>query len=256
MNTQFENDTQTATIEPPKAPNSQPRPKTAPAAPRHSAWDDQEAEVAAWKKWALPVIAGVLLAGGIGFVAQTMSKKGPTPPPEQETVKVEIFRQPPPPPVIPPPPQQMEDKKDDVVEEVKEPDAQPEPAAQVETALKGDGSGGMVLKSGNGSGVFNPGNSVSPERLRWKAYAGQVSNSITRALGSNPKTRKASMQIVVHVWLDSTGAITRATLDGSTSDAALDAAIRELLPGLQAPEPPPVGMPMPINMKITGRRPN
>jgi TonB family protein len=150
-----------------------------------------------------------------------------------------------------------EKKQEQMIEEVKPDEAPPEATPQVETALKGSGNSGMVLKSGNGSGVFNRGNTVSAERMRWSAYAGQVKSRIGQVLESNPKTRKARMTIVVHVWLDDTGRITRAKLDGSTGDSAVDAAIRdEILPGLQISGAPPQGMPMPINMRITARRPN
>jgi periplasmic protein TonB len=251
MITELEEKKQPTTIQPPK--------NTARKAPAHSNWDDEEQEVSGFKKWRVPIIVGIALASGIGFFAQAMSKKTAAPPPKQEPMKVTIVAPPPPPPpqTPPPPPPQAEEKKQEMIEEVKEEEAPAEPTPQVETALKGSGNTGMTLKSGNGSGVFTNRNTVSAERLRWSAYAGQVKSRIGQVLESHPKTRKASMQLVVHVWLDDTGRITRAKLDGSSSDSALDAAIRdEILPGLQISGPPPQGMPMPINMRITARRPN
>jgi len=247
-------------LEEKKQPTNTPPPRrTTSSAPSHSAWDDEEPEVSAFKKWRIPVTIGLLLAGGIGFVAHSMSKKTATPPPKQETTIVRIENRPPPPPPPPTPPQQqqVEEKKQEMIEEVKQVEAQPEPANQVETALKGDGNSGMVLKSGNGNGVFNGRNTVSAERMRWSAYAGQVKTSVGRVLETHPKTRKMSSQIVIHVWLDETGRVTRATLDGTTGDSGMDAAIRgEILPGMQISGPPPQGMPMPINMRITARRPS
>jgi hypothetical protein len=65
------------------------------------------------------------------------------------------------------------------------------------------------------------------------------------------------MMIEVRVWPDVTGRITRAKLNNSTGDSALDALIRdEILTGIQMSEPPPEGMPTPIIMRITARRPN
>jgi TonB family protein len=65
------------------------------------------------------------------------------------------------------------------------------------------------------------------------------------------------MMIEVRVWPDATGRITRAKLDRSTGDAALDAAIRdEALSGLQLQQPPPEGMPTPIVLRVSARRPN
>ncbi len=90
---------------------------------------------------------------------------------------------------------------------------------------------------------------------RW--YAGQVGTKIADALRNHPKTRKATLRVDVHVWLDASGKITRATLDNPTGDSAIDAALKnEILPGIQISEPPPAGMRMPIPLRLTARRPN
>jgi protein TonB len=69
-------------------------------------------------------------------------------------------------------------------------------------------------------------------------------------------TRTANIRAEVKVWADSTGRITRATVANSTGNAALDTALRdEVLTGLQLSEPPPQGMPMPIVLRVTARRP-
>ena len=150
----------------------------------------------------------------------------------------------------------MEEKKQEMIVEEKVEEAAPDPTPQVETALKGAGNTGMVLKSGNGSGVFANRSNVSAEKMRWSAYAGQVKSRISQALESNPRTRKVSMKIDIHVWPDATGRITRAKLDTSTGDRALDETIREILTGLQISQPPPEGMPASIAMRISARRPN
>ena len=249
-----------AQLEEPRTIATAPAPKTptSPKPPSHSGWDDDEEETSGFKKWRVPVIAMLVLAGGIGFFANAMSKKSAAPPPKQEVTVVHLIAPPQtPPPPPPPPPPQAEEKKQDIIEEVKQDDAPPEPAPQVETALKGGGNTGMVLKSGNGSGVFANRNNVSAERMRWSAYAGQVKSRISQALESNPRTRKARIQLDIRVWPDATGRITRAKLDTTTGDAALDALIRdEILTGLQISEPPPAGMPSAILMRINARRPN
>ena len=51
--------------------------------------------------------------------------------------------------------------------------------------------------------------------------------------------------------------VTRASLVSSTGDPAVDAAIKaDVLTGLQLDAPPPEGMPLPIVMRLTARRPN
>jgi len=94
-------------------------------------------------------------------------------------------------------------------------------------------------------------------RSRWGWYAGQVQKTVAEALRQNPRLRKAAMSAQVRVWADSNGRVTRVTLAKSTGDPALDEAITsEALRGLQLAEAPPRGMPMPINLKLTARRPN
>ena len=144
-----------------------------------------------------------------------------------------------------------------MIEEEKVEEAQPEPSPQVETAVKGPGSGGMSIKAGNSSGIFSNRNANLNPRLKWSAYATTAQTRIMDELRRNPKTRKAALRVDVRIWPDSTGRIARANLASSTGDASLDAAIRdEVLSGLQLPQPPPEGMPTPIVMRVTARRPN
>lgn len=229
------------------------------AAHVHSTWDDEEEEKTAFQKYRLPVIAGILLATGIGFVAKSLSTRSGGPAPKQEVMMVTTIAQPTPPPPLatPPPPPPMEEKKQEMVVEEKVEEATPDPTPQVETALKGGGNTGMVLKSGNGSGVFAQRSAANAEAMRRSAYAGQVKSRIQQALESNARTRKAGMMIEIRVWPDATGRITRAKLANSTGDTALDALIRdEILTGLQISQLPPEGMPTPIIMRISARRPN
>ena len=64
------------------------------AAPAHSSWDDEEEEKSAFQKYRLPVIAGIILATGIGFVAKSLSGKSSAPPPKQEVMIVHTLAQP------------------------------------------------------------------------------------------------------------------------------------------------------------------
>lgn len=258
MNTELEDPTVAATPSSQNVSAAPSPPITHATIASPSSWDDLEEEKSAFQKYRLPVIAGILLATGIGFVAKSLSGKSSAPPPKQEVMVVHTIAQPTPPPPAPtPPPPPMEVKKEEMIVEEKVEEAAPDPTPQVETALKGAGNTGMVLKSGNGSGVFSGRNTVNAEAMRRSAYAGQVKTRIQQALESNPRTRKAGMTIEIRVWPDASGRITRAKLANSTGDTALDALIRdEILTGLQISQPPPEGMPAPIIMRISARRPN
>ena len=144
-----------------------------------------------------------------------------------------------------------------MIEEEKEVEDEPDPAPAVDTAVKGPSSGGIAVPAGNSRVSLGSENAGLSTKARWSAYAAQVQARIGDALRSNPRTRKASTRVTVRIWIDSTGRINRATLGGSTGDAATDAALRdEVLSGLQIAQPPPDDMKMPIVMRVTARRPS
>jgi outer membrane biosynthesis protein TonB len=65
------------------------------------------------------------------------------------------------------------------------------------------------------------------------------------------------MSIQVKIWANAAGLVTKAQLVGSTGNPELDTVLRnEVLSGIRLPEPPPAGMPMPINLRISARKPN
>ena len=250
MNTN-EEDSNVATLTPPK-----PKPLNVPE-PSHESWGDDEDEATGFKKWGPPLIVGILAIVGIGFGVKVFSKGDNGPVRKQETTYVQMVLPPapPPPPPPPPPPEAMKEEK--MIEEEKEEEAPPDAAPAAATAIKGPSTGGMAIQAANRGGVFSGRKSGPTERMKWSAYANQTGSRISQALRDSPRTRSAKLEIVVRVWVDLTGRITRAKLDTSSGDAGIDAAIRdEIITGMQLSQPPPDGMAMPINMKVTGRRPN
>jgi TonB family protein len=142
---------------------------------------------------------------------------------------------------------------------LEDPDPKPadDPPPMLATGIKGDGPGGIAGlgsgrdRMGNGNTLGNRGGG------KWDNFARQVQNKVSEGLRRNPKTRAASVStLTVRMWPDSTGRVARAKLAGSTGNAALDAAIEEVLTGLQLDEPPPAGMPLPIVLRISERRPH
>ena len=62
------------------------------------------------------------------------------------------------------------------------------------------------------------------------------------------------MTVTAKIWADETGRITRASVSGGSGDPAINAALQnEVLTGLQLQSPPPAGMKMPINLRLTAR---
>ncbi len=138
------------------------------------------------------------------------------------------------------------------------PEAAPDTSPAIGTNITGNGPPDGFGLGGNGKGQLGgsgSGGRSGGSRFGW--YANQISRSVSDALSLNPKTRNASFNIKVRIWSDGGGRITRAKLMEATGDPVVDAAIQnEVLNGFQLKEPPPEGMPMPIVMRLTARRPN
>jgi protein TonB len=66
--------------------------------------------------------------------------------------------------------------------------------------------------------------------------------------------RSRRFSIVVRVWVETDGAVRRATLVGSTGDGGVDKAIETALERLgRLREGPPLEMPQPISLRIVSR---
>jgi hypothetical protein len=202
---------------------------------------------------AIGVIAVAVIA--VVFAIRMIARSGPSPRRESSLVLISVPTPPPPPPVQTAPPEPKMDEQtfqpeDKPVEEPPKPPDQP----PIGTNIKGDGTAnsfGLGNSGGNGFGS----RAGSASRFGW--YAGQVQSKISEALRNNRKTHTAEMSIRARIWPDATGRITRAQLAGSTGDPSLDSVIQnEVLSGLQLREPPPAGMPLPIVLQLTARRPH
>jgi outer membrane biosynthesis protein TonB len=89
----------------------------------------------------------------------------------------------------------------------------------------------------------------------WGRFRASGEAQIRSALEANARTRKATMQLKIRLWADSSGRVNRVQLMASTGDAELDAVIRDqVVGGLMLHEPPPKDMPMPVTISIIERR--
>ena len=244
-----------ATLEEPATSLAKRQPaRTQP--PIHTNWGDEEEKPTGFKKWRAPLIVTVLTIVGIWTAARALSKADGRGVKKDNMTMVQLHLPPAPPPPPPPPPRPETMKEEKMIENEKEEDAPPDPTPVVDTAIKGPGPAPIPIASGN-RGFFGNRNSGQSIKARWYAYGGQVQTRIADALRNNPRTRNAKLGIDVRIWPDLNGRITRAQLVSSTGDTAVDTAIKnDVLTGLQLNEPPPQGMPMPIVLRVTARRPN
>lgn len=137
---------------------------------------------------------------------------------------------------------------------LEEPPDEPTPVAG--TSIQGKGpADGFGVSSNTGRNLT--GSAGKKNTNPFGPYAAQVQATISDALRKNPRTRSAEFRVEVRIWPDLTGRVTRASLVSSTGDLAVDTAIKtDVLTGLQLDAPPPDGMPLPIVIRLTARRPN
>ncbi len=226
------------------------------------AWDDFDVEetpsFVERHRGEASIAAGVLLAVVIYFWNDIFPKKASGPARRETIVMVSPPPPPPPPPVVQPPPPPPEEKmiEQTPVENEEKPDSKPDeppPSNDVVTS-KGDGPGDGAGGGGGGPGGNGHGDNRPRSQFGW--YASQVQNRVQQAVKSHRATRSAALSAEVKVWADSTGRIARATVSTTGGPGGLDATLRDqVLTGLQLSEPPPAGMPMPIRMRLTLRRP-
>lgn len=149
--------------------------------------------------------------------------------------------------------------KETAVEEEPPPEEAPasEPSVDIGTNLTGPGGpDGFNIGGAKGGGARAAGGIGGGSRSRWGWYAGQVQKTIAEAVRKNPQLRKAVLSAQVRIWADSSGRVTKVTLAKSTGDPAMDEILTtQTLRGLRLAEAPPQGMPMPITLKLTARRP-
>ena len=229
---------------------------------RHDPPDDRSF----FEKYGIALIIGVvvLLVVAVGLGLYCFSGKIP-PPKKPDEIMVRLLPPPPlpppppppPPPKIPPPPQpkmveqpkvEKQEQKPKQEAKIDKPPGPPGPKASGPPSDDGIGGAG----GGGGDGIGGDGGS---SKFGW--YAAELQERISNALRLNSKTKGASLSVKVRIWADSSGRITRAILNGSTGDPAIDAALKnEVLIGLQLQDPPPQDMPMPIVMMIREQRPS
>ena len=247
-----------------------PTDRTTDLAPneRRRAWDDFEIDehpgFFARNRGFVTAIA-LVLAGALAFFWKDLfPKKGNVAPRRDNIVVINVPPPPPPPPPIapppPPPPQEEKMIEQAPVENEAKPEETPDapPPVDLGTGIAGNGPPDAFGLGGRGGGsVGGNGSGSSQARSRWGWYASQVQSRVQQAVRTNRSTRAVNLRADVKVWADSTGRITRANVAKSTGNAELDTALRDqVLTGLQLSEPPPEGMPMPIVLRVTARRPN
>lgn len=215
---------------------------------------DEDVEEGSFLKrnWLALTVGVLVLAGGTSAAIALSNKGGMGTRKAQDVMMVQL---PPPPPVVlppPPPPPPVEEEMIEHEDETPKDDTPVDTAPSTGVVSNGPADNfGLRAKGGNGRRNISAASTVST----WAPYASQAASRIADSMRRHSKLRSSTMAIKVRVWIDATGRITRASAQ-STGDAALDAALQgEVLTGIQLSGPPPEGMKMPVNLRVTARRP-
>lgn len=212
----------------------------------------------AWVRWggvALGLVAAVFIAL---WLKDLLTPKGPV---ERMKVQQITLVRPLPPP---PPPPEQKPPEPEIKEEVKLDEPQPTPdEPQQADAPPPDGiaegpEGGMATDIARGVPTL-PGSGGSGGRGNpWAWYDALVNDAVNSAVQTALSREKAlknkNYKVIVKIWIDGGGQVTRAALEDSTGDARADEVLKEALKGMRAlRDSPPADMPQPMKIRVTSR---
>jgi protein TonB len=208
----------------------------------------------AWVRWggvAAGLVAAVLIAL---WLKDMLTPKGPLQ--KMKVQQITLVRPPPP----PPPPPEEKPPEPEIKEEVKldEPQPTPDEPQQVD-APPPDGiaegpAGGMATDIARGVPTLPGSGGGNP----WAWYDAMVNDAVNSAFQAALSREKAlknrNYKVIVKVWIDGSGQVTRAALVDSTGDARADEVLKEALNGMRAlRDGPPADMPQPMKIRVTSR---
>jgi TonB family protein len=218
-------------------------------------------------------VAAVVVIVGLAFLMGGDDKPPTRKVNELQIVNIEPPPPPPPPPEPPPEPIQQEQPEPEMIEqpEIEQPEVKPEdppeemppseadsndaPPGDLGLDAVGEGPGDSFNLVGNpgGTGLFGGG---AGGGSRWGKYAAMMQAELEAALRKNKKINTSQMNgVLVRVWVDQTGRITRGRITKSTGNPELDAEIEGTIVGVVFSTTLPRDMPMPVKVRFDGRRP-
>jgi TonB family protein len=211
----------------------------------------------------LPVVLGIVFSVAILMGIYLLRQQFQKPPHAKKVVQqLTMIQPPPPPPLTEQTKQEPELKQEEVAEALpeKEPEPAPEPADEPplgELGLDADGAagadgfglagrkGGRSILGGNGGNA-----------ILW--YGGQIKNHLEEGLQSlleNTPAMRSGYQVIIEVWVDADGRISRSDLTAGSGKDEVDRAIRTALTKLNIDigKPPPENMPQPVRIRLASR---
>lgn len=210
----------------------------------------------AWARWG-GVVAGLVAAVLIAlWLKEMLTPKGPMQ--KMKVQQITLVRPPPPPP--PPPeekPPEPEIKEEVKLDEPKPTPDEPQPAQEEPAPLNvGEGAEGGIDVGGTRGAPTLPGSGGGGNPWAWydALVNDAVNSAVQAALSREQALKNKNYKVVVKVWIDSGGKVTRAALMDSTGDARVDEVLKAALQEMRAlRDSPPADMPQPMKIRVTSR---
>lgn len=218
-----------------------------------------------------PVVAAVVVVGlgyaiylwandmaGVKREAPKMAAIIPLPPPPPPPPPPEK------PPEEPPPPEEVAEPEPEPetkpVEQPKPDEAPPKPANDLANAMEMNtdaqaGSDAFNISAGSGRGMSGSGGGGGFGNATYGQY---MSYMLQKILREDERTRNLVYRgVVMNIWLDASGQLTRVEVAKSSGDAEIDEKLVATLRAVgRVDERPPASTPMPLRASISSRRPS
>ena len=206
----------------------------------------------------VPRVIGIILSLLIGLGVYRLAHRFEKPVQTKKQIKQITMVQVPPPP--PPPPPEVKPPEPEIQEKIEQPKPEPEPEPEqaeepppgedlgvdADGAAGSDGFGLVGKKGGHGLLGGGGGNAVI-----WygQQLHRQVADQLQRSLGEKARGKRYS--VIVNIWVNAEGNISRAELGHSAGSGETDEALRAGLAGLRIKlQAPPGNIPQPVKIRI------
>lgn len=222
--------------------------------PRRRVANASRWKTVAWRLLALAAaVAAVLWLKPLLITEEGRPKKR-----AQRVTLVSAPKPPPPRPVEKPPELTVARQEVEVAAPAAQADAAPQDSALgVDADGEGAGDGfGLVGKRGGQDIVTlgdDAGGAGEAQRVAFGLYAALVRQRLEGELAGNRRLTQGDHASVVDVWIDARGRLERMDISRSSGNAEVDRALRDAFAAMPVLPEPPVGMPLPLRMRITSK---
>lgn len=210
-----------------------------------------------WGLIAVGVLAAIALLWYLysAFTGVT-GVKVDAPPPQS----INMLPPPPPPPPPPPKPEEKPPEPTETPEPVPEAAATPKPDAPAPMTMNADAQAGAgTIASGSGGGMGSTGSTGTcvincGGGIGDAFYARSLSSALQQRIQRDSKLSPMVFTADFAIWVNGSGAVTRADMIRSSGDEKRDAQLRAVIEGASGLTAPPPSFKFPRRVTVSGRR--